>query len=335
MKSIVFSPEAAELLNGKVASKIAPHLFLVCNYEPEQILLFGTDAKFVQGGLNLYRFVIDASIIHEIDKIAKKCNIGYDRSLKDYIRDISIIRTAFSHNLSQKNGTGYQQEAYNEWLKRAINKDQIMAAEDYEKALEKLEKMGADIYRILDRFLDKAAGVQDKNALISVWEETIISFYLKKSNENIFLGQMRDAYLSRCVNGKIEKKNLKYNIAKWFQSFFCQKHEDRIKELENILRLYGSRMRKDDILKVEKDIDLHKSSLDAIKTQVATAICYGDQSRVSVYAYQQYYLANLKDKLNNILSVVKCTNGTMLPEDMLQQLIEEEFKGIRGEDFPT
>ena len=70
--NILWSSEESVRLNKKIQDNIAKHLFLTCNYEigPLQQVI-SEDAKYLTAVLNLYKFLIDSSIINKLDSLRK------------------------------------------------------------------------------------------------------------------------------------------------------------------------------------------------------------------------------------------------------------------------
>ncbi len=337
MKSILFFPDLTELLNQKVSKKIAPHLFLFCHYQPDQVRVFSFDARFCQGVMNLYKLVVDASIIGMLYKIAKPNKIVFDqKKLDGHIKTISMLRTVLGHNISEQNGTSDLQKQYESWLKQATGKTVIQNAEDYEPAVKILEQMGADICRILDQFINQAALRPERKEVAASWEETIFAFYKKSPGQKIFLGQMKDAYLSRCYAGSIniQKNRLKRKLACWFQSYYCQKQEEQIRNLHKILDVYGAKLDKNVCRQIQVEAEEEEHRLEEIKRKVASKLGVISTDYLTPYQYQEYYFLEMNQKLQDaLLRMKKSGKGSMLPESLMQELIEKEFAEIHSEDF--
>lgn len=337
MKSILFLPDAAEQMNQKVSKRIAPHLFLFCNYQPDQIKVFSSDAKFCQGVMNLYKLIVDASIISMLPKIARINKISFDnKRLDEHIRTISMLRTVLGHNVSIRNGTGDLQKQYDLWLKQVTGKTELKKEEDYEPAVKALEQIGIDIFKILARFIDQAAVCSRKENVTASWEEIIFTFYTKRSGQKIFLGQMRDAYLSRCPTGGnyFQKHRLNLKLAHWFQCYYCQKKEAQIDNLQKILTVYGKNLNKSVCINIQTEIEEGENELTILKRDIALKLKVDSPNNLSFYHYQEYYCMELDKKLKNILNEIKESGqGNMLPESLIQKLIEEEFTDIHSEDF--
>lgn len=337
MNNVLFWPEKTEYINKKVSKEIASHLFLFCNYQPDEIQVFGHDAKFLLGVMNLYKLIVDASIILMLPQIARTNKVQYNKEkLDSYIKNISVLRTVLCHNVSVENGESDLQAQYKLWLKKTIGKIELQEEKDYEKAVKTLETMGDDICKYLCDFINKAKFCPRKINVITSWEEAIFSFYKKKSGIKIFLGQMKDVYLSRCSMGSnhFQIHRLKQKVAHWFQCYYCQKGEVQIENLQKILDIHGKKLSKDVCSSIEKELIMEKGKLEAIKKEIALKLGLVSPERLTFYHYQEYYCMELDLKLRNTLIVMKKSGeANMLPESLMQELIENEFVDIHSEDF--
>lgn len=335
MKNVLFSAEETDMLNQKVSRQIAPHLFLFCNYQPDLVKVFNPDAQFLEGVMNLYKLVFDAGIIVMIPKIARLNKVSYDKnSLEDRIRTVHMLRTVLAHNVSDRNGTGELHQQFKYWIKQVTGKTEISLDTDYQAAISVLEKTGSGICEILNQFIEQAALCKKQESIISTWEDVIFEFYKKKTNEYIFLGQMRNAYLSRCSNGSIQNNRLKRKVADWFRCFYCKKEEDQINNLQKILDEYGQNLSSDVCKDIKQEIQTEKEKLIEKNMQIADAVHCSSPARLTVYHYQEYYCLDLVVKLKKTLQKMKESGqANMLPEYLMQELIEEEFGDVHSEDF--
>lgn len=142
-ENIAFSPIEAEKLNKKVRDTLAEHLFVLCNYNPDSIMVFSEDARFMQASLNMYKFLVDAGICNNLRSIGKKYSINYDYvRLENIVKNINSIRSTLGHNLDERNGTEEDKEAVEQWFLKVVGKKQLTNAEEYKKVVEEIEKYG-------------------------------------------------------------------------------------------------------------------------------------------------------------------------------------------------
>lgn len=230
--SILFDGNTADALNDAVKSKVAAHLFMFCNYNPGPVDTYSVDARFIQGVLNLYKLLIDCSIVGSVTKMCANA-ISQSRlyDLKHYRNDASVLRTALAHNIDARNWTGEAVCEYTSWLQRESGKDKAESADDYAVLLQKLETIANDAMAILNDFVDKIAMSEQKDDAIARWENCIIDFYSKgTTGKQIFEGQLRDAYLATHTSARRNGcKNL--DVARWIQEeykYMGRKVESRI-----------------------------------------------------------------------------------------------------------
>ena len=141
-ENIAFSPIEAEKLNKKVHDTLAEHLFVLCNYNPDSIMVFSEDARFMQASLNMYKFLVDAGICNNLRSIGKKYSINYDYvRLENIVKNINSIRSTLGHNLDERNGTEEDKEAVEQWFLKVVGKKQLTNAEEYKKVVEEIEKI--------------------------------------------------------------------------------------------------------------------------------------------------------------------------------------------------
>lgn len=328
-RSVLFYPDAAMQLNKAVQEKIASHLFLFCNYNPAPMQTFSMDARFLKAVLNFYKLLIDSGVVNRVNRLCNEVNVSFDLSqLKKYEDWASNARTVAGHNLSEKNGTDEEIIKYERWLKAVIGKTEIECAEDYEKPLQKLERMAASAMKILKNFVDCVSVVSEKEKVIASWEQCIIEFYCKDMNKTIFLGQLKEAYASihSRENGNLGVTDFK--VSKWIQDAYYRKEEREIKNLQEMLH-YADRKNFDKSVRIQLQQKMQEAQIRMEERETTAALELGssvDNFRSSVYNYKKHYCYKLKDKLNTALKQIKQTgSGTMMPYDIMQKIIDEDF----------
>lgn len=328
-RSVLFYPDEAMELNKSVQEKIAPHLFLFCNYNPTPLKAFSADARFFKAVLNFYKLLIDSGVVNRVNKLCKEGNILFDlKQLKKYEDWANNARTVAGHNLSEQNSTDGEILKYERWLKEVIGKTEIECVEDYEKPLQKLEGMAASTMKILKDFVDFVSTVSPKDKIIASWEQCIIEFYCKDMNKTIFLGQIKEAYASihRGGNGDFDVTDFK--VSKWIQDSYYRREEREIKNLQVMLdyvvcKNLGESVR----IQLQQKIQEAQASMEQREITAAGELgCNINVFRSSVYNYKKHYCCKLKDKLNIALNKIKqIDSGTMMPHDIMQKIIAEDF----------
>ena len=299
-ENIAFSPIEAEKLNKKVRDTLAEHLFVLCNYNPDSIMVFSEDARFMQASLNMYKFLVDAGICNNLRSIGKKYSINYDYvRLENIVKNINSIRSTLGHNLDERNGTEEDKEAVEQWFLKVVGKKQLTNAEEFIEAVGKSGK---------------------KNEIIEEWENLIINFYKRSNSKKIFEGQLILAYQSRLGNAR---NSSKVNVASWVKKMFFYKEQSQISNLQEIMR--KSSFSSSALKNIGEKIDENEKIINEKKDKVAF---FSEKSvdTLKTYDYWDYYMyilpAKIKEKLAS--GVVQ----SLLPQDVVQQIIEEDFDGV-------
>lgn len=320
-ENIAFSPIEAEKLNKKVRDTLAEHLFVLCNYNPDSIMVFSEDARFMQTSLNMYKFLVDAGICNNLRSIGKKYSINYDYvRLENIVKNINSIRSTLGHNLDERNGTEEDKEAVEQWFLKVVGKKQLTNAEEYKKVVEEIEKYGEESVAILTDFIEAVGKSGKKNEIIEEWEKLIINFYKRSNSKKIFEGQLILAYQSRLGNAR---NSSKVNVASWVKKMFFYKEQSQISNLQEIMR--KSSFSSSALKNIGEKIDENEKIINEKKDKVAF---FSEKSvdTLKTYDYWDYYMYILPAKIEEKLAsgVVQ----SLLPQDVVQQIIEEDFDGV-------
>lgn len=320
-ENIAFSSLKAELLNKKVSESVAEHLFLLCNYNPDSILVFSDDARYIQGSLNLYKFLVDSSICSNLQSIGKKYHIDYDyKRLDSIIAIINSIRTTLGHNLDERNGTGEDKEKVEQWFLNMLGKKQPSNEKEYAMALDEIKMYGEESVQILNKFIEEIAKSSQKNEIIKEWEKLILSFYKRANSKNIFEGQLTLAYQSRAGSAQ---NITKMEIASWVKKMFTYREQSQIDTLQNIVR--KSSLSTSVLKSIGEKIAENES---VINSRISLIEAYSKKSRekLRIFDYWDYYMFIFPSKIEKRLWS-EDTNS-LLPQEIVQQIIESDFAGI-------
>lgn len=320
-ENIVFSPVEAEKLNKMVCETLAEHLFLFCNYNPDSIMVFGDDARFMQAVLNMYKLIVDAGICNTLRGIGKKYCINYDyKKLEEIIKNVNSIRTILGHNVDERNGNTEDKKIVEQWFLKVVGKKQLTNAEEYKKAIDKMEKYGEDSVAILTNFIESAGKNDKKSEIIDEWERLIINFYRRLNSKNILEGQLMLAYQSRLGSKSIFSK---VDVASWVKKMFFYREQLQINYLHEIMR--KNLLSNSALEKISEKIGENEKIIREKNDKVAS---FSKKSVVSLrmFDYWDYYMYALPSKIEGKLSsgVVQ----SLLPQDVIQQIIEEDFDGV-------
>lgn len=232
--NIAFSSMEAENLNKMVCDTIAEHLFILCNYNPESVLVFSEDARFMQASLNMYKLLVDAGICNNLRIIGKKYSINYDYTgLENIINIIYSIRTTLGHNLDIRNGNEEDKQVVEQWFLKVVGKTKLTTSGEYKKVVEEIEKYGENSVNILKNFIEIAGKSKKKSEIIREWEKLIIKFYKRPNSKNIIEGQIMLAFQSRLGN---TQKISKVIVASWVEKMFFYREKLLINNLQEIMQ---------------------------------------------------------------------------------------------------
>lgn len=325
MENVLFDSKSADKLNSFVQSRIAPHLFVVCNYNPNAFDAISVDAKFLQGVANLYKFTIDTSIINKINNIDhelggvlwKKSRQSFS-GLKNSIEIISQLRTFAFHN----NDHNMTIDIAESWMIRTIHKKQFETINDYTLALRELERIGDKIYTLVMDILNMMVKEYSRNDLREQFQRQIMLFYEKDQNR-LVKEELRATYKAQAASyGMIPDKIL----AAWCQKLYIGEYETKIANLSSYLAKTKGAQRK----KIEIAIEQTQKSIINIKEPIANRSkkCDGDIRKLSIFDYMDFYFDSVIDKCYKKIPSLSKYKLTMLPQDMIQYIISEDFKAV-------
>lgn len=323
MNNVLFDSEGATKLNKLVQVQIAPHLFLICNYNPATFTLLSDDARFNQGVLNLYKFSIDTSLINKISRIdldlggvtRQKHNREWSE-LRDYLDTISILRTFFAHN-NNNNEIISRAES---WVRKVIHKNDFETLDDYKMALKELEKIGQNLFNVVECIVNCMVNDYPKEKLQTILEDYILQFY--ESNDKLIKEVLCSTYqLQGNYRGNV-KENL---LANWCREMYVGSREKRVSNLEQFL----VKAKGDSARKIQALIEQTEKEIDDIQTKVANQYYGGNKSHLRSYDYLNYYCYDFGNKCLAKLPEIKKRNYTMLPEDMVQYIVAEDFNNVQ------
>lgn len=318
---IVFSSEGGVYLNNEVRSKIAKHLFLLCNYNVESLKAFSEDAKFFQAALNMYKFIVDAGICANLKTIAKTNGVLWDDRRFKEISDIVVaIRTTLCHNVDEKNGTEEDTVRAIKWLQKVIGKDEITCASDYEAATKELIGYGIECVSILEGFISNVASSANLQSIINDWEKVIISFYRRGNSEKIFEAQLMMAYYAKVGSGR---KPTKYMVADWVKRMVNANEISIINSMNEALKIKG--LPNSSLVCIKEKIESSKENIRKHEQEMIKELRL-NKEELSNFDYLDYYIKTIPKRISDELVLGKVTS--LLPQDIVQQIIVCDFQNI-------
>lgn len=333
MNNILFKKDGAEELNAQVQRLIAPYLFIICNYEPCVNWMSGEDAKFLIGINNLYRFCIDAGLLNSILKLVKemfpgKKNEELTKELRQDLKTVNTLRTYFVHNVSAENGQDDIRLYSETWLAKKTGSPDIKHC-DYSKAVDALENMAERIYCNSENLIKELGYCEDRKKVIEGWENLIIGFYSKKSGMKILEAQLCNAYLARCKNNSmLGENNIEYGVTIWCRNYYFQKFQDEISTYEKAQKEYTDLLSKKEMLSIKCQIDEIKENRKKKEREIKSNLRRSNVNAENIFRYKNYYILEMSKRYRSFIPKIKEEQLTLLPQELMQYIIEADFKEI-------
>ena len=231
-----------------VKKKSNCHLFVCCNYNPEQRVNHPT-ADYKTAVFNLYRFTKDSGPV--VNMWSKICYGNAGSPLwADFekCRDVvDMVRSIFGHNNSPENGLfeAKQLESYQKWCMGIIGKKRPVSDDDYHALLHEITLLNQRICDYLEDGLIQLKRL-DKTALqecFRTWEKYIIDYYTADGIKSTILKSYLVAEYchDQSMPNPQTKKEFRDNVrlAKyWLREKYL--HGDQIQQLNRLLTVKGA-----------------------------------------------------------------------------------------------
>lgn len=330
-KNILFDQALAEDLNEKV-KKIAGHLFLFCDYEPEICSVFSTDAKFLLGVLNLYRLTIDASIVNKLGTVANSAysarlkNI-FARRIKPIVDESQMLRAVFAHNQGRWNRGAGRAFDYQQWVRAHIRKEKIEEVEDYTILLRAISDNADQLVSNLEMFMEEASKC-DREKIVPVWQTLLLKFYEKNQGKEMVQSQMEEVYCALLAEtGKMAatRRPLRREIAEWIKNRYLSEFLTAKKRLSSLIDRKEIR-NPGTIQNIQEKIDEMEKSILDIQKYIGSR-CAKQASELQLYDYLNVYVSDLLDRFKDRLKDLK-DGDSMLPHGILQEILVNDMKNI-------
>ena len=331
MRSVLFFPDMSENVNKRVQTKIAKHLFIFCNYNPDSLKVFGEDSKFLVASLNSYKLLIDCSVMKHLKQAAKQCSIKYDFiSYDTIISTVSNIRTNLGHNMNDLNGDEDSILQFRNWLQKATGKHVIQNGDDYSKALFELDRLTQEAIRIINEFIDNVSVSPNKTKFIKKWEEGIVRYYCK-GNHDIIRNQLRLSYKSvsysdvRLSGSRFNTETRPIDVAIWVKTRMLYTPESRKALIEDTIQEFGIKLGAEKISQLQKKKKEYENEIRSIKEDVANFHGCRISELSNAFKYYEYYVNTFEERICKYLPTIISSKQTMFPQDMIQWIIDAEL----------
>ena len=325
-KGVIYGIEETNDVNKVVQEKISSHLFLTCNYAPSPYMIYGEDAKFVVGILNLYKYTIDGSII---DKIPSMILIDMEgafnkKEFGEKINLVKALRTMYCHNESDISGNDDDVKRVDAWTGK-----RPQSVEDYIDLNRKLQTLASEIDDLIYKFVEAGSKCKQKTVLVSKWEETIASFYRRPSTRNILQGQLKKFYSARFNIQDIDS-GLNYKVAMCVKQYYIGELEVELEKARERCKILSAQSRRI----VQPIVDAAETKLLKRKSEILKRLGKSEKGMADLdkkpYMYLEYYLNELPQRIIDFMNSTADTNvyGTLLPQDIVQYIVKQDFDMI-------
>lgn len=317
MDDILFSSEAGNKINKEVRKKVAGHLFLICNYNPEMLKSVNPDGRFYVAVLNFYKFLIDGNIYSKLSPKLRSYNLTYKYGTISHNKGlISDIRAVIAHTVSTYSAS---YDRYCKWLMSIIHKKELETEDDYDKAVYDLRIRADNTETEFISMVDAVSRSIDKADIIEAWENAIISFYCKGDMKYI-REQIVRAYVAYHPNTKIV---IWYDVAVWTGERLKSSYDEELKKWTDVKILYYSSM--DSSRKKLLDSKIKKASQALNKFEDEVTRHKRDTDTSDDYRYMNYFTDTFVDRMHEYLQK-KEQIESMQPEDMIQDIVYEDLR---------
>lgn len=328
-KNILYSCAESDRINQLIQTKIAPHLFLTCNYAPSPYFIQSEDAKFVVGILNLYKFAVDGSIIDKIPNIMD-ATMGSTLNKKEFTDKINLVkalRTVYCHNESEISGNDDEVRIINSWMQKIPQ-----TINDYRVLNQKLKKLASDIVAVLYQFIEEASKTKQKAVLIENWENIIRNFYRRPNTKNILIGQLKKFYSAR-KGILLMDRSANLDMVGCVRKYYIGDIESKLEEKKNNYRLLCKKLSLsvENKAKLREIVETTEKELKERKKQIIVRLGNTRTTMDNIdrndYPYLELYMKELPQRIIDLMSNTLDTYvyETLLPQNIVQYIVKQDF----------
>jgi len=314
MSAALFKKEAAERINCLAQAKIAPHLFVFCNFSPDTMTAQSADGCLMLGILNMFKLVYDASIVDNMQKWLHSNHIGTQAARLDkLILTAKAWRSYLAHNQSSPAIQEKSGAKMDLWLK-GHGVSQLISAGDYQQCLRLWENMADELMKSLEIAIGELSQ-GNREEVVASWENWIRTFYQRPSSGNIVKHYLLAAYETYDLQGRHISPHSEYRICKEYaERLFFAKINARIKEKRDIIRSY----------KIATLQDKAREALDNLEREK-------NELRQTIEPkYNDYCKAYLMERFDECLQKPRqnMQAGELLPQFFLQRAVDEDMASM-------
>lgn len=335
LKSISFEKDTKRI-NDEIKQNIASHLWMFCGYKDSITPAKNFDAKYIKAILDLYNVIIDSSLVTRLygqRGIApkNKKNRKQFNTLENIIKTISMLRTVVSHTVSEENSREEISREFENWQLAHCGNKNPSEDEDFEKLIIELSDLEFKCFNLLDSFIKDTISLNSnsKDEMIETWEDSIIEYYFKTTNQNMFTNKLIEWYKMKEPNAssQINKIGIYSAISGWVMKKIYFK-EEYIEQLNEAKANEAVKLTDDEVNTIDQAINDAQLSIDEKKMEVANFVGKSDRLGDLTYGdYMKHFLSKeiLGKKMRDSIPEIKSKNLTLLPQDLFGYIIKNEF----------
>jgi len=336
LKSISFEKDTKRI-NDEIKKNIASHLWIFCGYKDSILPATNFNAKYIKAIFDLYNVIIDSSLVTRLygqRGIApkNKKNKKQFNMLEDIIKTISMLRTVGGHTVSEENTRKEIRLQFKKWQLTHCGNDNPTEDEDFEKLINGLLDLEIKCFNLLDNFMKDAISLNSnsKDKMIETWENAIIEYYFKATNQNMFENKLIEWYRMKQPNVSCQTNNIAtYSaISKWVMEEIYFKEQKNIDQLNEAKASEDVELTDDEVNIIDQAINDAQLSIDEKKMEVANFVGKSDRLGDLTYGdYMKHFLSKeiLGKKMRDSIPEIKSKNLTLLPQDLFGYIIKNEF----------
>lgn len=332
----IISEAQAEELNAKIMKIIDKRLFLFCNFEPTPNYSISPEGQYYLAIQDLYKYTIDSFALAKYwNYINHKDRFKFN-AIKEAQDFASMIRSATDHNQSSHNGAKEREiiKNYKMWIKTSLNKDTPESINDFEKLVNILKDYADRFTLAVSNLIDYIDTLDNKQSIINRLIEDTLDWYCKSKSE-IYFGLLMDEYEFR-ARTELSHVDLKYRTFNWVKQYLQVQLDEKndiyfsiVKCIEDTEYCYQRfHFHSNDSVNRQK-LEKRKTDTEKDINRLSSKINDINNKKTNAFSVLK---ENLKETLKETMLILddKSQSYTLLPQDIMQESIELQFRAIRS-----
>lgn len=245
MSDSIISRKQAEALNALVQDKIAPYLFLCCNYEPTPLRIMSEDGWFVIAVQDLYKFAVDTCpVSKDLYYYIPQEKRQLFSNFQIHLEQIRVLRSAVDHSQSKEDGYAAQknQADYYNWISSTIGHPEPENISDYTALNWRLKQLASNLIQEVEDMIRCLGTVFDKAKIAERWLTRTLAWYSSNTKTQYYYNQIADLYIARAYSAgndhaaRWKSSVLRRKTDNWITAALCKPYEDQIEECNTTIK---------------------------------------------------------------------------------------------------